>query len=146
MVYTPENKIYCYGCKEYKYPNQFKKTAIRCIDCLNKLRITKRTGLQLHKTKREICNELLVLQDNKCAICGLDFTVPDEHTRGRRTYNLDHDHENAQVRGLICCSCNAGLGMFKDNIEIMQKAILYISYFKEIEDKIIVPNIFPPNL
>jgi len=39
---------------------------------------------------------------------------------------IDHDHRTGQVRGLLCHTCNAGLGMFKDNIELLHRAIMYL--------------------
>lgn len=38
----------------------------------------------------------------------------------------DHDHKTLEFRGYICNSCNLGLGHFKDNIESLKKAIVYL--------------------
>lgn len=38
----------------------------------------------------------------------------------------DHDHETGKGREWICDSCNTGLGRFKDNISLLQKAIAYL--------------------
>lgn len=56
------------------------------------------------------------LQGGKCLICG----------RGGRLV-VDHDHESGEVRGLLCSNCNTGLGMFKDSVQSLQNAILYLS-------------------
>ncbi len=44
------------------------------------------------------------------------------------TTNLvkDHDHKTGKGREWICDSCNTGLGRFKDNIELLQKAKEYL--------------------
>jgi hypothetical protein len=57
------------------------------------------------------------MQDYGCAICGefLDGTL-----------HVDHDHITGKVRGLLCNNCNNGLGRFKDNIEFLENAILYL--------------------
>lgn len=39
---------------------------------------------------------------------------------------MDHNHESNKFRGMLCNHCNRGLGNFKDNIEILKKAILYL--------------------
>lgn len=39
---------------------------------------------------------------------------------------LDHNHDSGEVRGWICDSCNTGLGRFKDNIETLKEAIIYL--------------------
>jgi recombination endonuclease VII len=39
---------------------------------------------------------------------------------------LDHNHHTGEVRGWICDSCNTGLGRFKDDLELLKKAIKYL--------------------
>lgn len=73
-------------------------------------------------------NGFLERQGGLCAICGA--TEP----RGRGNWIVDHDHAccrgrrscGACVRGLLCSSCNSGLGMFQDDIRIMNAAIYYL--------------------
>jgi hypothetical protein len=55
---------------------------------------------------------------NHCEICGGD--------NGKKAMCVDHDHETGAVRGTLCSSCNTGIGMLKDNIEILTKAISYL--------------------
>lgn len=38
----------------------------------------------------------------------------------------DHDHETGLGREWICDSCNTGLGRFKDDIKLLEKAISYL--------------------
>jgi len=71
-------------------------------------------------TKEEYDN-LLVASNNKCAICGNEF----EPTR-RNEPCIDHDHETQQIRGLLCRYCNIGLGHFKDDPEVLEKAAIYL--------------------
>lgn len=58
----------------------------------------------------------------KCPICEKTSIVG-------VTANLvkDHDHVTGKAREWICDSCNTGLGRFKDNIEILKKAINYLN-------------------
>ena len=56
-------------------------------------------------------------QEGACAICGC---VPD------KKLVVDHCHTSSIFRGLLCHSCNIGLGAFKDNELILKRAIEYL--------------------
>ena len=64
---------------------------------------------------------LLKEQNGKCAICGST-----ESGRNSEPLFVDHDHAKGTVRGLLCHSCNVGIGKFKDNEELLYKAIRYL--------------------
>jgi len=66
-------------------------------------------------------NELFNAHDGCCWICGAhqsNFSV---------ALYIDHDHETKKIRGLLCQSCNFLLGFSKDNVDILQKAIKYLT-------------------
>lgn len=67
---------------------------------------------------------IVAVQDNKCALCGLEET----DTRGGRVKALavDHDHATGKIRGLLCVACNTGLGKFKDNRDTLLAAVKYL--------------------
>lgn len=48
---------------------------------------------------------------------------------------IDHDHNTGRARSWICDSCNTGLGRFKDDITILNRAINYLENFKALEDE-----------
>lgn len=39
---------------------------------------------------------------------------------------IDHDHMTGKVRALLCGDCNAGLGLFRDNVELLNLAKEYL--------------------
>lgn len=39
---------------------------------------------------------------------------------------LEHDHHTGKAGGWICDSCNTGLGRFKDNIELLKRAVEFL--------------------
>lgn len=41
---------------------------------------------------------------------------------------VDHCHETNKIRGLLCQDCNRGLGMYKENVEYMKNAIVYLDH------------------
>lgn len=45
---------------------------------------------------------------------------------GKRSLHLDHDHTTGRFRGWLCHGCNVGLGLFRDSIENLQRAITYL--------------------
>ena len=84
-----------------------------------KIRIFKRKDkLKKYGLSLEEFEHMAKQQDNKCLICG---------GPGRNDLLcVDHDHITGQVRGLLCSNCNTGLGMFKDSIEVLKKALEYL--------------------
>jgi hypothetical protein len=64
---------------------------------------------------------MLSQQDNACAICGYTDTV-----NPKLFPVVDHDHKTGKIRGLLCMSCNQGLGKFKDDPALLEKAIVYL--------------------
>lgn len=69
---------------------------------------------------------MLDAQGGKCKICGTsDGGTVANGKPGR--FRIDHCHATGRVRGLLCHSCNAGLGHFKDRIETLEAAIAYLS-------------------
>lgn len=69
--------------------------------------------------------KLLNSQDGKCAICRSD-----NPGYKRSSFCVDHDHTTGYVRGLICGSCNFGIGNFKDNQIFLMSAAEYVKKSK----------------
>lgn len=45
--------------------------------------------------------------------------------------HMDHDHETGKFRGALCFACNAALGLFKDDADLLQRAISYLDAASE---------------
>lgn len=67
-------------------------------------------------------NRLLKEQDGRCWIC----KAP-EKEQFKSVLHVDHDHENGEVRGLLCRGCNHMLGVVGDDTTILERAISYLS-------------------
>ncbi len=63
-------------------------------------------------------DRILEEQDGACAICRTLFED--------KKPCIDHDHETGEVRGLLCYSCNSGIGQLRDDPELLAKAIRYL--------------------
>ena len=67
---------------------------------------------------------LYEFQKGLCAICHKAPT-PADHVYA--TLCVDHDHGTGAIRGLLCASCNSGLGFFRDSITLLKNAQLYLT-------------------
>ena len=56
-------------------------------------------------------------QKHFCAVC-----------LKQRPLCVDHCHETGKIRGLLCRSCNTGLGYFKDDFSTIVRAANYIGW------------------
>ena len=130
----------CKRCGIEKPLSEYYKTSDRksghktiCKDCIKADPLTEERkakmrayGKDYHlKTQynmtREGYNKLLVAQNHKCAICGID-----EKEAVKQKLYVDHCHTTGKVRELLCHSCNAGLGLLKESIPVLAKAIAYL--------------------
>lgn len=56
-----------------------------------------------------------LMREGKCAICG-----------STERLRIDHCHVSDRVRGVLCDSCNKGLGFFRDDPARLRAAIHYL--------------------
>lgn len=62
---------------------------------------------------------MLKAQGGLCGICN------EPPTEGKNLV-VDHDHATGKVRGLLCNTCNIGLGGFKDTVGFLYAAVRYL--------------------
>lgn len=60
-------------------------------------------------------NDLYEACNGICPICSV-----------KKVTAIDHDHKTGKVRGLLCHDCNRGLGIFKDDVNMLAKAAKYL--------------------
>ena len=64
-------------------------------------------------------DEMLAEQGGRCACCGTD-------TPGGNGWQVDHCHDSDELRGILCHSCNVGIGHLGDNVDGVWQAMLYL--------------------
>jgi hypothetical protein len=79
---------------------------------------------RIYRLTPEQVESMITEQGDVCWICrrlfGMDLRP-----------QIDHCHESGAVRGILCGDCNTGLGRFKDNIELMTRAIEYLQTHRD---------------
>lgn len=64
--------------------------------------------------------ELWEESNGKCWVCGWTWVA------GKRRLSVDHDHKTGLIRGLLCYTCNKGLGVFRDRVDALLGAAAYL--------------------
>lgn len=73
---------------------------------------------QMYGLSLDDYNQMFIAQGGVCAVC-LNPPV-------KKRLSVDHDHQTGKVRGLLCASCNFGIGRFKDNADYLERAAMYL--------------------
>lgn len=135
---------YCAGCEQHLDRDLFYRKPARCgpkgrsalckkchcaearvrekSDPLRRARYQRKASLKMrYGITLDDYDEMLEGQDYSCAICSTT------HPGGRGGFKVDHCHETGVVRGLLCQLCNLGIGYFRDDTELMVRAMVYVS-------------------
>ena len=68
---------------------------------------------------------MLADQDGKCSICESEEVNNSRISSGKLF--IDHCHDTGKVRGLLCSKCNHAIGLLNDDVDLLQKAIVYLN-------------------
>lgn len=74
------------------------------------LNLRKRYGLTAGQVAAMVAE-----QDGLCAIC-----------RTKAAVHVDHDHATGDICGVLCFTCNVGLGNLRDDLRVIHSAALYL--------------------
>lgn len=127
----------CYKCKEFKSVDEFYRSnkvyyQKECKVCNRERKYRwhhteegKRSSMNTKLKRRfgisvEEYDEMLKNQKGMCLICG-KYQCSQGHNLA-----VDHDHRTGKIRGLLCKSCNVGIGNFYDRPDLLLKAANYL--------------------
>lgn len=124
---------FCKKCGSTKKADEFGKHRLgkdglntQCKRCKSDNRMRR-----VYKISHEKYDQLLLMQDNACAICGV------KNLDSNKKFAVDHDHSCCPgnrscgecIRAILCANCNAALGLFKDDPQIAISAAKYLLKF-----------------
>lgn len=103
------------GCDNLTQPRADRpgKYETRCNSCVSYWRY--------YRLRTPQVKAMIEEQGGKCAICEKGMDKP----------CVDHCHTTMKVRQILCDNCNMGLGQFKDDEDILAKAIEYLRRNKD---------------
>jgi len=133
-----EVELKCTRCREFLPDEDFSKDSTKperrkrcsyCRECSKILRskpsykISNRQSMRRRVLRRvgltiEDYEQMFENQDGVCAICA--------NPPGKKMLAIDHNHETGEVRGLLCGSCNTGIGLLQDSPDILAAALEYL--------------------
>lgn len=115
VFYSSGNKRWCAPCQKERssiYAKSHKSTKRR---------------FRLYGMDKIDFDKALCDQNNCCAICQVPLD---------KSFCVDHDHAARVVRGLLCNTCNLGLGHFRDNADTLYRAIEYLKRHAQVAHRL----------
>ena len=101
-----------------------------CMPCrIERHRLRNKTGKFIRRIRSQYgitAIQYFMMHDAQGGVC----LICSQKTKGQGEVNnrlaVDHNHLTGEVRGLLCAHCNTGLGLFRDNPDLLIKASLYL--------------------
>jgi hypothetical protein len=106
-----------------KYPKKNKEQAkrwrIRNPEKCKNARLKKEFGISIDEYYKKLAKQKKV-----CAICSKSCS-------SGKNLAVDHCHTSGRIRGLLCGKCNLGLGLFKDDVILLDTAKKYLLKYRK---------------
>ena len=93
----------------------------RCKECVSAV-CTKSNKRRKYGMDDSAIIAMLASQGNGCPIC----LKPIVFGERKNNFHIDHDHQTGEVRGILCETCNPGLGKFDDDPARVAMGIEYL--------------------
>jgi hypothetical protein len=82
--------------------------------------------LKVHGLTISDVTRMIADQEGRCAICKMEARKQNHLSTRVHDLCVDHDHKTGAVRGMLCDSCNRGIGLFGDDISLLEAALAYL--------------------
>ena len=148
-MYAEQIRKKCSRCKVVKPLEDFNNSKSKpdgkhnnCRECCKKeYRNNRHKYLEKRKLYREKNKESVSIRKNRAGATEEQFRSLFQEQRGRcaicethqndmkRRISVDHNHDTGQIRGLLCDNCNRCLGLLKDDVKVLEKAIIYLKKY-----------------
>jgi hypothetical protein len=102
----------CSGCSRTLPDDFFQSKQGVCKDCRGV-----RDRVRKYNITVEEYDALVEKVGGFCQIC---------HAPGGGRLHVDHCHDTGRVRGLLCSTCNRGIGLLRDDPSITARATFYL--------------------
>ena len=102
----------CKSCEKHSNRNYTPKDLEKRARKMKEKNVKANYGISLEEYEEKMNTS------DSCQICG---------ENGKLVF--DHCHSSLNFRGTLCNSCNFGLGHFKDNVKLLEKAIQYLEAY-----------------
>jgi hypothetical protein len=101
--------------------NESNRKRYNSLSSEEKKKRNRKQQISLYGLTVEQYDAMLIEQNYVCAICNKS-----EKSSTKGVLFIDHDHKTGKVRGLLCDTCNRGLGYFYDNKSLLRNAVEYL--------------------
>lgn len=91
-------------------------------------------------TRRQL-DDIYAHQRGECAVCRRQISW--DSTEKNTKPHIDHCHETGVVRGLLCLTCNTGIGMLGDSVSLLDAAKSYLLQYAPTTRNIGQPDVRP---
>lgn len=81
---------------------------------------------KMHGITTDDYNRMFAFQLGRCAGC----LSPTPGSSRVKHFFVDHDHATGKIRGLLCATCNMGIGNLKDDPSLMRRLAEYVEAHK----------------
>jgi hypothetical protein len=115
---------YCRECRKVRNKRwkEDNKERVRKVNqewyAQNQEHVARRGRANLYGLTHEEALDMFKKQHGSCGICQQPLDFYKAH--------LDHSHSTGKARGFLCRNCNIGLGHFKDDLDLLDKAMEYL--------------------